>query len=41
MINKENQALNNINGGLEKQIEMLNKDLIELRVKYEKGLDEI
>ena len=41
LINKENKALNNINNGLEKQIEMLNKELVELRAKYEKGLDEI
>ena len=41
LINKENKALNNINSGLEKQIEMLNKELVDLRAKYEKGLDEI
>ena len=35
LINKENKALNDINTGLEKQIEMLSKEVVELRAKYE------
>lgn len=40
LINKENKALNNINMSLEKQITMLTKEIVEMRVKYEKAQDE-
>lgn len=41
LINKENQALNNINKGLEKQIELMRKELVTVQVKHDTALDEI
>lgn len=41
LIDKENSALNKINRGLEKQIEMLSKELVEVKAKHEGAMDEV